>query len=189
MRRGFVWTVLLACGSLLAGRAGAQATYAAYGPGSYVSVGAEFAGFESDYGKRLLEGPTVYVDAHLYRLVGVEAEGRDLNLHTDEGIKERTYLIGPKLSWTGRRLRPYVKFLVGRGEFDYPFGYATGSYFVTAPGGGVDYRVGQSRFILRGDFEYQIWPNFTYGAIKPYGASVGISFVVFNGWRKYQRLR
>jgi hypothetical protein len=29
------------------------------------------------------------------------------------------------------------------------------------------------------DFEYQYWPEFSFGAIKPYGISVGIRYQLF----------
>jgi hypothetical protein len=29
------------------------------------------------------------------------------------------------------------------------------------------------------DFEYQIWPNWVNGTLKPYGASVGVAYTIF----------
>jgi hypothetical protein len=160
-----------------------QASYTATGPGTYVSVGATFSAFNSDYGKRLIGGESLYVDANLYRRYGVEAEARRFNVHADpDGASERTYLVGPKISFLKRGYRPYAKLLVGRGEFNFPYNYAQGSYFVAAPGGGVDFRVKHSKFSLRMvDFEYQMWPQFTFGALHPYGVSAGISYQVYSG--------
>ncbi len=157
----------------------AQASYAGTGPGSYLTLGATFSGFQSgQYGQTTLTGGSLYLDANLYRRLGVEAEARSLNHGSLEGIRETSYLVGPKLSLKGRRLRPYAKFLVGRGDFRFPFGYAYGKYFVMAPGAGIDWRIHHSRFSLRLiDAEYQIWPNFIpFGKISPYGASAGLSF-------------
>jgi hypothetical protein len=157
-----------------------QAIYTADGPGSYTAVGATFSAYQSDYGKRQLGGESAFVDAHLYRRIGVEAKATWLNLNTDEGIKQRTYLIGPKIALKGRTLRPYVKLLAGRGEFDFPFGLGSGSYFVAAPGAGLDWHVGHTRLLVRiVDFEYQIWNGFSYGAIHPYGISTGLSVRVW----------
>lgn len=157
-----------------------QAIYTAHGPGTYVAVGATFSGFDADYGQRKLGGEAIFLDAHLYRRIGVEAEVRQLNLHTNEGVRERTYLVGPKLSALSRRYRPYAKLLAGRGELDFPFGYAHGSYFVVAPAAGIDVRIRQSRVLVRLiDFEYQIWPQFTFGQLHPYGLSTGLSVRVF----------
>jgi hypothetical protein len=163
-----------------AGKLAAQAVYTADGPGSYVSVGVTVSGFESDYGQRLLGGASVFVDANLYRRIGVELEARQSRFHSDEDLRESTYLAGPKISTHGLNWRPYAKLLVGRGQFNFPFNYATGSYFVIAPGAGLDWRVGHSRLLVRlVDFEYQVWPQFSFGAIHPYGVSTGISVRVF----------
>ena len=162
-------------------RCAAQASYAATGPGSYITLGATFAGFNSgQYGNTLIAGGTLFLDANLYRRVGIEAEARELNLHETEGLRETNYLIGPKLSLKGRRLRPYAKLLVGRGDFRFPFGYAYGKYFMLAPGAGIDWRVNHSRFSLRLlDVEYQVWPDFKpFGEIHPYGASAGFSYQI-----------
>ena len=157
-----------------------QAVYAAKAPGAYVSVGVTASGYESDYGKRLLGGGSIYVDANLTRRLGIELEGRRLSLNSDDHMRETTYLVGPRYSFAVRGFRPYAKFLVGRGDFNFPFDYAKGSYLAMAPGGGVDYQVGNSRLGLRlVDFEYQIWPQFTFGALHPYGVSAGISFLLF----------
>jgi hypothetical protein len=159
----------------------AQAYYTATGPGSYISLGATVSGFQQgQYGNAKIAGGTIFLDAHLYRKIGVEAEARELNLHSAEGIHETNYLIGPKISAKGHALRPYAKFLVGRGDFRFPFGYAYGKYFMMAPGAGLDWRVHRGKVIVRVvDFEYQIWPDFTFGEIRPYGLSTGLAFTIF----------
>ena len=66
------------------------------------------------------------------------------------------------------------------GKFHYPYNYAEGSYFVLAPGAGLDVKIGQSRYSVRViDFEYQSWPNFTYGGLNPYGVSAGVTVRIF----------
>ncbi len=163
-----------------ASEARAQAAPTATGPGSYVSLGLAASGFQQDYGQHYIGGETLYVDANLYRRIGVEFEGRLLNFHTSEDVKERTYLAGIKYSTNPRRLRPYVKLLAGRGTLNFPFHYATGSYFVVAPSAGLDWHLGESRWAVRViDVQYQIWPQFSFGELHPYGASVGISYDLF----------
>lgn len=177
--RNLAVAVLASVAAAAAPAAHAQAYYAGTGPGSYITLGATFSGFESgQYGKTLLTGGSLFLDANLYRRIGVEAEARALNHGSIEGIRETSYLVGPKLSLKGRRLRPYAKLLVGRGDFRFPFGDAYGKYFVVAPGAGIDWRVSHSRFHLRLiDAEYQFWPNFIpFGKISPFGASAGLSF-------------
>lgn len=169
--------VLITLFLLASNRGQAQAKYTATGPGSYIQLGLTFSGFNSQYGQRLVAGPGGFLDAHLYRRLGVEAEVRSLDLHTNEGVRQSTYLVGPKLTILPHRFRPFVKLLAGRGDFRFPFGYAQGSYFVVAPGGGLDYRLGESRWSLRVvDVEYQVWPGFTFGELKTYGASTGVTY-------------
>ncbi len=70
-----------------------------------------------------------------------------------------------------------MKLLVGNGNFYFPYNYAKGSYFVLAPGAGIDMQVGHSKFILRLiDVEYQDWPQFSFGPMHSYGVSTGISY-------------
>ena len=159
---------------------GAQALFTATGPGSYLSAGVTVSGFQQDYGRHYVGGESIFIDTHLYRRVGAEFEARQLNFHTEEDVKQTTYMVGPKLSLRARNVRPYGKFLVGRGELQFPFHYAQGSYFAMAPGGGLDYRIPESRVSLRlVDFEYQIWPGFTFGSLHPYGVSIGASYRIF----------
>ena len=158
----------------------AQASATANGPGSFVQVGGTGSLFQADYGRRLLGGEAVFVDAHLYRRIGVEAEARVLNIHEDQGVHETTYLVGPRFSFFPGRIRPYAKLLVGRGTFSFPYQFAKGSYFVVAPGAGVDWHAGSSRLTIRLiDIEFQRWPWFTFGPLEPFGVSSGVAVRIF----------
>ena len=180
---------ILALSVACAAQAAAQAHYTATGPGSYIAAGATFSSYESAYGQQRINGATFYVDTNLYRRVGAEAEARLLPLRATQNVRLETFLIGPRISTHGRTLRPYAKLLAGRGEFRFPFNDAHGSYFVVAPGVGLDYRppahedatgdLRPSRFLIRVEVEYQLWPGFTFGALHPYGVSSGVSCRVF----------
>ena len=60
---------------------------------------------------------------------------------------------------------------------------------MAAPGAGLDWRPPHrdqtgddrpSRFLIRIlDFEYQVWPGFTFGTLHPYGLSTGLSYRVY----------
>jgi hypothetical protein len=170
---------------VLASAARAQDIPAAKGPGSYVAVGGTLSAVNTDYGQRELLGGTVFVDANVYNRFGVEAEARKLAFHSDDGTKMTTYLIGPRLSRDFRAfgspqaLRVYTKLMAGRGVFDFPYHYARGQYFVYAGAAGVDWRF-KSRIILRVlDVEFERWPDFTFGQLRPFGVSSGVSFRVF----------
>jgi hypothetical protein len=173
--------LILAC-ALAFGRseARAQATPTAIGPGTSISLGLAASGFQQDYGQRYIGGETVYVDANPYRRIGVEFEARRLNFRTSEDVKENTWLAGVKYSILPRNLRPYVKLLAGRGTLDFPFHDAVGSYFAVAPAAGLDWHLAGTRWTIRAvDFEYQIWPRFSFGELHPYGITSGISFDLF----------
>lgn len=162
--------------TLLAG----QAKPAATGPGGFIAVGAGVSGYHAPYGETKNVGFSLFVDANPTRGFGLEAEARFLKLHTDEGEKSSTYLLGPRVSAPWNRYRPYGKLLFGNGRFTYPFDYATGSYFVYAPGAGLDISILHGRAVVRAvDFEYQQWHDFTFGSAHPYGVTSGILFRVF----------
>jgi len=156
--------------------AGAQAQPPASGPGSFISVGGGVSAYQADYGKRVLGGFVAYVDMHPEWRYGIEGEARFLRYHTDQDVTEQTYLVGPKVYALRGNLRPYGKFLIGAGKIVLPFNYAQGTFLTYAPGAGIDYLV-TDRISLRViDFEYQQWPQFTFGALHPYGLSAGVNF-------------
>jgi hypothetical protein len=133
----------------------AQVEQSAVGGDELMSVGGVGSLFHNNYGQRTLGGAGVFVD-------------------------DTTYLIGPRYSFNGyRRFRPYVKGLVGDGEFNFPYNYGHGSYLVVAPGGGVDFRVNRRLRLRLADFEYQYWPNFSFGALTNYGVSAGLKIRIF----------
>lgn len=168
---------------LLAGRTSAlhaQALPTATRSGGYISVGGTFSGYQSLYNKTQVAGGTVYADANLTRRLGLEGEARFLRLHTQSDTRTSTYLVGPRISTSWPRYRPYVKGLVGMGKFTFPYNYAQGSYFVVAPGAGLEIPVMNGRVNLRVvDFEYQAWRGFNFGRARPYGFSTGLSVRVF----------
>jgi len=153
----------------------AQALPTASGPGSYVIAGGTFSDFQADYGKRAIQGASIYIDANLTWRYGLETEARRMN-YPSFGERQSTILAGPRWSFRPKGFVPYVKVLAGGGRFDFPFAYGTGNYFVIAPGAGVDLRLGQRVRLRLIDYEYQIWPGFTFGSIHPYGISAGISY-------------
>jgi hypothetical protein len=161
----------------------AQALPTATAPGAYVSVGGGVSIFDSGYGKQRVGGTSLYVDINPVRAIGIEAEGRWMQENSGPKITESTYLVGPRIQLRRGPFTPYFKTLVGLAHFTYPYKDARGEYFVIAPGAGIDLMLGQNFKIRLLDIEYQEWPQFTFGAISPYGVSCGISFRVFNGSR------
>ncbi len=152
-----------------------QARYAGTGPGSLVVVGTTAGTFKLDYGHRNLGSLGMFVDLNPSWRFGVEGEFARTRVHSDAETRYSTYLVGPRISLRPHRLDPYVKVLAGLGRFSFPYGYATGNYFVIAPGAGVDWRASDRVRLRLVDFEYQEWPQFTFGQIHPYGISAGFS--------------
>jgi hypothetical protein len=164
--------LLLHCVSLHA-----QVAESAVGGEQRISVGGFVSGFHLDYGKRTLGGAGIYVDADLNPHLGIEGEARWMFLHQENQTKFTTYLGGPRYQFSSiGRLRPYVKALAGEAMFQFPYKYATGNYFIVSPGAGVDYRLNHRIRLRLADFEYQYWPNFTYGSMSTYGVSCGVSY-------------
>jgi hypothetical protein len=181
--RGWLFAGALLLVGLLTGRAApAQALPTASGPGAYVIVGGTFSDFQADYGRQAITGAGVYVDSNLFWRFGLETEARRM-VYPNSSQRQSTLLAGPRWSFRPKRFVPYVKVLAGGGRLDFPYGYGYGNYFVVAPGAGVDLCLGQRVRVRVADFEYQMWPGFSYGSLHPYGVSAGISFQVLGSSR------
>jgi hypothetical protein len=186
--------VLLACLLFLLSPAlFAQSAPSAEGGRRSIWVGAEFSSFNPDWGcpnaspfscwdHRLL-GVAAFADANrLIGRIGMEGEARWMPWHGVSGISESNYLIGPRFQVLGgRRLSLNAKFLAGGATFQQRSN--TGGWAVFAPGATLGYRI-SPRLVLRGDYEYQIWPGFvgTNGprGLSPNGFSVGASYRLFH---------
>lgn len=157
--------------------AAAQAIATASGPGSRVTLGGGISTFQADYGQRRLSGGFLYTDVNPHSRVGMEGEARFLRYNTAEGVTESNFLGGVRVAVLPARFRlqPYAKFLAGMGRITLPFGYAHGSFLAYAPGAGLDISINQYVTVRAVDVEYQRWPQFTFGALNPYGVSAGIS--------------
>lgn len=165
--------------------AGAQALPTAVGPGKYVRAGVGYSDFHIEYGQRYLQGWHGWVDVNPKWRYGVEFETSRLRKNTDLGVYTDTYLVGPRLTILPGRISPYVKGVVGAAKFNFPYNYAKGSYAVYGAGAGLDLQIGDRVQLRVVDAEWQKWPGFTFGQMKSYGFSSGISFTFFRGtsWR------
>jgi hypothetical protein len=130
-----------------------------------------------------LYGFGTYVDIRFTRWFQVEAEGRWLRYNQLANINETNYLIGPRLPiqklhfW---RATPYAKALIGIGDMNFEYGYATGRFTDIAYGGGLDVRLTKRISVRAIDFEYQQWPKWINNQqLFPYGASVGLGYKIF----------
>lgn len=179
-RRSLLVALLLAATLFGARTARAQSPEAAVGDWSTLAVGGSFNANRLQYGQHWLLGGTAFVDANFTWRYGIEGETNWEVLRQVEQTHATTYLVGPRYQLAGygenAQWRPYVKFMVGDGYFNFPYHYAWGNYFVMAPGAGLDYRV-NSRIRLRlFDAEYQYWPGFTYGSMSNLAVSAGVRY-------------
>jgi hypothetical protein len=127
-----------------------------------------------------LIGVGTYVDLRVRHWIQIEAEGRWLRYNQFANIYEDNYLIGPKVPiHETHRFKPYAKALFGYGKMNFQYNFAYGHFADIALGGGVDMPLGHRLILRAADFEYQLWPNWINGTLKPYGGSVGIAYKIF----------
>jgi hypothetical protein len=178
---------LLSVGSLCAR---AQVEPSAYRGQMSLTVGGLGSAFQPDYAgggvpggsPYRLYGIGTYVDLKFTRWVQLEAEGRWLRFNSFVDITQDNYLIGPRVpihQFHFLHAEPYGKVLFGMGKMTFEYNEAYGHFTDIAYGGGVDLHVSRKISIRAFDFEYQTWPNWINGTLKPYGASVGIGYKVF----------
>jgi opacity protein-like surface antigen len=168
-----------------------QAAPSATEGGLPLVVGGGFSDFDTDFGTVRLEGAAVWVDWDLYggpsflQGFGLEVEGRDIHFgkpaNTPQQFRFDTAEGGVIYTWRRyRHLHPYGKFLLGYGVIEFPDTadpyYTHDSRSVIAPGGGLEYSVYRN-ISVRGDYEYQFWPQlFGPHALNPNGFTVGATY-------------
>lgn len=174
-----VSTVLVAACLALVRPAAAQVVDDGDKGGIGLTAGGTVSGYEVGYGQQKLLGVAAIVDGQSRRPLGFEAESRWLMYHQTNGVHATTWTAGPRYRFDRGKLQFYGKALIGVGDFTFPYNYAHGSYLVISPGGGVDYRYTRKISFRLADFEYQYWPQFTFGAMSSYGVSAGIRYHIF----------
>lgn len=179
-RKWAVWAVVM-LGSLAVGasQAKAQSPEAATGDWASLAVGGGFSGTHLEYGDHWIEGASAFAGANFTWRYGIQGETNWGFLNQREQTRATTYLIGPRYQLAAfhqYRYRPYAKFLVGDGFFQFPHNYAHGNYFVMAPGVGLDYWLSPRVRLRLFDAEYQYWPGFTFGSQTNLSVSVGIRY-------------
>jgi opacity protein-like surface antigen len=180
----------------------AQAVYDARQDRPSLSVGAGFSASNQDWGPHTVFGTTGYIDWRPGFFTGpltgfgLEVMGRDLSEHrlsttaTLNGksvpIKPRTDTIGGGLIYHVHqqgfyKFEPYIKALGSFGSIDYSGSGLLGprvyhdTRTVVSLGGGLDWNV-QRRITVRGEFEYQIWPDFLGAQLNPVVFTGGVLY-------------
>jgi hypothetical protein len=160
-----------------------------------LTIGGNFSYFDAGYESTRTAGAAATIDYAplLSGNLGVEGEGRWLKWGGSSSFSEYNYLAGPRYRFYYKRekYQPYVKFLVGAGEINFPYDLAHGGYFVMAPGVGIDIGL-KERWKVRVDYEFQYWPNavaipgINTGAMHPNGVSVGFTYRLFRSRYQFQ---
>jgi hypothetical protein len=182
--------LVFSCVLCIAVSSRAQVTPSAYRGQLTLNVGGMGSIFQPDYaGGGIIEaspnrlfGFGVYADLKATRWIGIEGEARWLRQNSFVDITEDNYLIGPKIPiHEFKRLgaTPYGKALIGLGRMNFEYNQAYGRFTDVALGGGIDLKLTKHISVRPFDFEYQLWPNWINGTLKPYGASAGLAYKIF----------
>ena len=172
------------------GLARSQVQASAYRNTPPLSVGVGASGFNVDWNHSRMHATTLWVDWHpgripsLLRGLGGEVEGHDLNYGRPSTVpsnfRQDTALGGPIYALPSfHNIRPYGKFLVGFGSFD--FGdrgphYTHDTRSLYEMGAGVDGRVWR-HYIVRAEYGYQEWQSLFNGKNRnPRGVSCGVLY-------------
>ena len=153
-----------------------------------LNAGIGYSNYHTDWSGRL-GGPMFWVDWNFYNApgclngFGLEVEGRDLNYNRtggDSNLRMDTISGGVIYNWRHyRRFHPYARFLAGNGSIDFTSStphYSHDTRVVYAPGGGAEYRIYHNVW-LRGDYQYQFWPDFFgHHTMNPTGFTFGVAY-------------
>ncbi len=163
----------------LAPAVSAQAVQSGDQGGPVLSAGILASGDYLQYGERKMIGLAGFVDADARSHLGLEAEGRWMEFRQSANVHAETYSIGVRYHRTYDNLQPYVKGLIGFGDFNFPYNLATGRYLVVTGGAGMDWLLSRRIQIRTVDVEYQDWPQFTFGNMSTLGVSAGLRIRIY----------
>jgi opacity protein-like surface antigen len=140
-----------------------------------VQIGAGYSIARPDYVQQTFPGFGAYADFDFRPHIGVEGEFHQVYSTNGDQSYERTYAIGGRYFRTYGALVPYVKAMVGRGDFNYPFGQTELGYNLFAAGVGADFKLGPW-LRVRGEYEFQKWSSFPNGGFTPQIVTIGAAY-------------
>jgi hypothetical protein len=161
----------------------AQATTTASRAGD-LQIGLGFSIAKPDYATQFFQGVTAYVDFNRRSHFGLEAQFHQISSTGSDQSYQRTYEVGGRYFRTYGPIVPYLKVLIGRGDFNYPYGQTDLSYNLYAGAIGADYVVG-AHLRLRADYELQSWYSFPNEGLTPQILSVAVAYH-FTGKNRYK---
>ena len=140
-----------------------------------VQVGVGYSIAKPDYVQQTFPGFAAYADFDFRPHIGIEGEFHQVYSTNGDLSFERTYAIGGRYFRTCGPLVPYVKAMVGRGDFMYPFGQTELGYNMFAGGAGADFKLG-NYVRVRGEYEFQKWTSFPNGGFTPQIITIGVAY-------------
>jgi hypothetical protein len=152
----------------------AQATSTASRAGD-LQIGIGFSIAKPDYGPQSFQGVTAYADFSRRSHFGLEAQFHQVSNTNSDQSYQRTYEVGARYFLTYGPLMPYLKAMIGRGDFNYPFGQTDLAYALYAGAIGADYQLGP-HLRLRADYELQSWYDFPNEALTPQILSLAVAY-------------
>jgi opacity protein-like surface antigen len=184
----FICRIAVLVAALLAGSAHGQVIPSAKGPGHTLWVGGEYSNLRASfpYGSHQhLWGIGGIANYSLVRFLGIEAEGRYLGTNGFYSEKQQTFMVGPQcIAGRSEILQPFAQFLIGAGGIEYPQQAGNGVHLALASGAGVNLRF-MERWMVRGEYEYQLWlgpsviANQPTHYITPNGFHVSVAYRLF----------
>jgi len=140
-----------------------------------LQIGVGYSSAKPDYSQQTFTGIAVYADFDFLPYLGVEAEFHKVDTPSSDQSYQMTGEVGVRYFRTCGRVVPYVKVMIGRGDFDYPYSLTNLSYNLYAGGAGADFKVAE-RLRLRADYEVQSWSSFPSGGLKPKLLTFGVAY-------------
>lgn len=184
----------------------AQVEPAAKIGGLPLGIGVGFSDYNTDYYRPYLPnwsgrmtGISAWADYSIFHGLGVEVEGTSIFgnkptsfLPADEvhgSLSEESIQGGLIYKYHPVfKVRPFAKFAGGVGRIDFPSNsnYTSENSALFSAGGGVEYRLWRTVFV-RGEYEYQWWPDFRSGSqsLNPNGFTIGATYYLRGIHRHY----
>ena len=138
-------------------------------------IGVGYSPAKSGYGQQTFQGVGAYANLDFTLHLGLEAEFHQINSTSSDQSYQRTYAIGGRYFRTYGPLVPYAKAMIGRGDFNYPFGATNLGYNLFAGGVGADIKLG-TYLRVRGEYEFQKWSSFPNGGLTPGIFTLGVAY-------------
>jgi hypothetical protein len=138
-------------------------------------IGGGYTIARPDYVPQTFQGFTAYGDFDFRLHIGVEAEFHQIYSTGGDQSFQRSYEIGGRYFRTYGPVVPYLKAMIGRGDFNYPHGNADLVYTLYAGGVGADVKLGP--FLrVRAEYEFQKWTSFPNGGLVPQLVTFGVAY-------------